>query len=269
MTMIRPFTLLLLVLLTSSPALAQRSRPPAPAAADPARARDDEARLLFDAGQLAMEQGRYADALDYFERAYALSGRANMLFNIGTVAERLRRDERALEAYDAFVAAVPDSPMRVQAEARASILRTTLASRAAEPAPSDASPAASDANAAPAGAAPVAHEADLGVESNGARRSLFIASGGTALAAIATGAWWFERGDAFGECVDGTDAETVCTNRDAIRRQRAGSIVATGALGAGAITLLVLALTRHGSDPEAEVASCVPERIGLSCQLRF
>ncbi len=84
--------------------------------------RDQEARQVFEAGRMALEDGRYEDALEYFERAYELSGRVALLFNIGTVAERLRRDRRALEAYQAYVEAEPGAPNRAEVDRRIAIL---------------------------------------------------------------------------------------------------------------------------------------------------
>lgn len=62
---------------------------PVAAQTSPAEA---EARSVFDAGQVAFTAGHYADALEYFKRAYALSRRPALLFNIGLCHDRLRED---------------------------------------------------------------------------------------------------------------------------------------------------------------------------------
>jgi tetratricopeptide (TPR) repeat protein len=79
---------------------------------------DREARNLFEAGQEAYATGSYERALEYFERAYALSPRARLLYNIATTADRMRADARALEAYRAFLAAEPETERRAEVEAR-------------------------------------------------------------------------------------------------------------------------------------------------------
>jgi tetratricopeptide (TPR) repeat protein len=91
---------------------------------------DEEARQIYLAGVAAYDAGRYEAALEYFSRAYALSGRPLLLFNIGSVTERLRRDEESLEAYEAYLAAVPDAPNRAFVESRIVFLREQLNERA-------------------------------------------------------------------------------------------------------------------------------------------
>lgn len=87
---------------------------------------DAQARELFLAGEEAYDQGRYEDARDAFTRAYALSGRPALLFNLGSVSERLRRDEEALRAYEAYLESLPDAPNRGYVESRISFLRAQI-----------------------------------------------------------------------------------------------------------------------------------------------
>lgn len=68
---------------------------------------DAEARGLFEAGRSAFTVGRFEEALSYFQKAYELSKRPELLYNTAAAAERLRRDDLALESYRGFVAAVP------------------------------------------------------------------------------------------------------------------------------------------------------------------
>lgn len=105
---------------------------------------DAEARTVYQAGVQAYESGRYDRALDYFRRAYELSHRPQLLYNIGQTADRLRRDQEALQAFEQFLAEVGDSPLRTQVETRVAFLRETLARTAAasqqavsEPTPAD------------------------------------------------------------------------------------------------------------------------------------
>lgn len=93
---------------------------------------DDEARAHFEAGRLAFVRGRYERALEAFRLAHELSGHAELLFNIGQAADRLRRDEVALEAFERFVAELPDHPQRAAVQARMEVLRAAIAQREAE-----------------------------------------------------------------------------------------------------------------------------------------
>jgi tetratricopeptide (TPR) repeat protein len=119
------------VLLSASWVEAQASSPPKTEDVD----RTEEAKALFAAGRAAFDAGRLPDALDYFERSYAISKRPGLLYNIGIVRDRLRDDERALEAYDAYLAAVPDADNRAEVETRANAIRAALAQRKQSAAP--------------------------------------------------------------------------------------------------------------------------------------
>lgn len=97
------------------------------AAAQEADAHDEEARALYQAGRVAFDDGRFADALGYFERAHELSGRPQLLFNIASAADRLRRNAVALEHFEGYLEAVPDAHNRRSVEARIALLRDALA----------------------------------------------------------------------------------------------------------------------------------------------
>ena len=108
-------------------------------AQDAEPSRDAEARSVFEAGTLAFEDARYADALGYFQRAYELSQRAVLLYNIGVAADRLRRDAVALEAFEQFLESVPDHPRRRDVLARVEVLREAVAQgESSEPPPAQA-----------------------------------------------------------------------------------------------------------------------------------
>jgi tetratricopeptide (TPR) repeat protein len=93
--------------------------------------RDEEARNLFQAGRVAFSDGRYDDAMGYFRRAYELSGRPELLYNVGTTADRLRRTDEAVEAFETFLAEVPESPNRREVESRIAILKQDIEEREA------------------------------------------------------------------------------------------------------------------------------------------
>ncbi len=84
---------------------------------------DNAARELFLAGRAAYEAGRYEEALTQFQRAHSLSGRNELLFNIGQSFDRLRRDADAIEAFERYLQTEPAQDERVAIEARLAILR--------------------------------------------------------------------------------------------------------------------------------------------------
>src|SRR5690606_23764287 len=100
---------------------------------------DEEARALYQAGRIAFDQGRFESALDYFQRSYELSGRPALLFNIGSAADRLRKDEVALDAFERYLEAVPDSPDRASVESRIEVHPAAIRAgeRAPEPEPQE------------------------------------------------------------------------------------------------------------------------------------
>lgn len=88
---------------------------------------DTQARDAFDAGRAALEQGRPEDALIDFRQAYRLSGRPELLYNIGLVEDRLRHDRAALEAFQGYLDAVPGAQNRASVEDRIRLLREEIA----------------------------------------------------------------------------------------------------------------------------------------------
>lgn len=88
---------------------------------------DEEARAVFQRGREAYARGEYEPALAAFRQAYELSGRAELQFNIGQAADRLRHDREARDAFEAYLAALPDAANRVEVEARLRVLREEIA----------------------------------------------------------------------------------------------------------------------------------------------
>ncbi|HZS39473.1 MAG TPA: hypothetical protein VFF06_21730 [Polyangia bacterium] len=96
------------------------------AAAWTARAEVDveSAKAHFAAGSHDFEAGRYADALGEFEKAYRLSDRAPLLYNIGLCHERLGHTAQAIDAFETYLRALPaDSLERPDVEMRLQHLR--------------------------------------------------------------------------------------------------------------------------------------------------
>ena len=130
---------LLTALLTTAPTSAQNETPEL-------SAEEREARARFDAGQIAYEAGRFDDALEDFRRAHELSGRAQLLYNIGLAADRLRQDETALDAYRRFVEALSGHPRAPWVRERISALEAVSAS---SPPPGEEPPEEGGARAGP------------------------------------------------------------------------------------------------------------------------
>ena len=96
---------------------------PAAVSAQPLDAtRDAEARTRFSTGREAFSRGDYATAVTEFERAYVLSRRPQLLYNVGTTYERLHRWDEARNALQRYLDAVPDAPDRAEVEGRIRII---------------------------------------------------------------------------------------------------------------------------------------------------
>lgn len=85
-----------------------------------------EARGLFDLGSEAYAQARYDRALKYFQEAYALSKRPGLLYNLGLTYSNLRRDREAIDAFERYLAEVPDADNREAVQNRLAILKKNV-----------------------------------------------------------------------------------------------------------------------------------------------
>lgn len=90
---------------------------------------DTQARAHYQTGERAYREGRFADAIEAFRQAHELSGRPELLFNIGQAADRLDDHAAAGEAFEAYLRERPDAPNRSYVEGRLSVLhrRTRVA----------------------------------------------------------------------------------------------------------------------------------------------
>lgn len=103
--------------------------------APPATGSDQLARTRFEQGREAYKDGRYRDAWAYFHEAYQLSGRPELLFNIGQTADRLGQVSEALKAFTMYLERLPEAANRRDVENRVRALRERADSSAAAPAP--------------------------------------------------------------------------------------------------------------------------------------
>lgn len=102
------------------------------AAQDVDQARMELARAEYNAGSAAYEEGRFEEALQHFREAHRLTDNPDILYNVATVADRLRQDGLALDAYRGYLDARPNAEDRTQVEARISVLTEQIAARERE-----------------------------------------------------------------------------------------------------------------------------------------
>lgn len=107
---------------------------PVAASAQPADpARDAEARTHFQAGRDAFSRGNFAGAATSFERAYALSRRPQLLYNIGRAYQEQLRWEDAHRSFQHYLDAIPDAPDRAEVEGRLRIIEVAMTHTAPTP----------------------------------------------------------------------------------------------------------------------------------------
>jgi tetratricopeptide (TPR) repeat protein len=86
---------------------------------------DAEARRLYTEARAAFEAGDFEGAVREFRRAYLLSPRPALLYNIGQAELRIGHDGLGLEAFEAFLRQAPaDDPRRSEVEERIRMLRS-------------------------------------------------------------------------------------------------------------------------------------------------
>lgn len=119
--------------------------------------RDEIARLHFQTGSAHFATGDYEQAAEEFRKAYALSPRPGLLYNLALSYERLAQLQPAIDAMEGYLAGSEALSVqeRRRLEARLARMRERLAAQLApaavaqEEAPADAGPAApTGANAA-------------------------------------------------------------------------------------------------------------------------
>jgi len=92
---------------------------------------DASGREYFERGRVAFESAEYESALVYFRHAYRLSGRGELQYNIGVAADRLQREEEALEAFRRYLADTKEPTRREEVNERIDALERSIAERKA------------------------------------------------------------------------------------------------------------------------------------------
>lgn len=104
----------------------------APAAGKTIKPSDDaRARALYKQSKSAYDEGRFQDAAALLEEAYALEPVPVFLFNLARAYEGVGAFEKAIDAYERYLAGEPGASDRKSVEARVVALKKTLADRAA------------------------------------------------------------------------------------------------------------------------------------------
>jgi tetratricopeptide (TPR) repeat protein len=111
--------LVVMVLTSGAPSSAQERRD------------DTAAREYFEKGRAAFEAADYEHALIYFRHAYRLSERPELQYNIGVAADRLQREDEALEAFEQYLQLTEQPRREAEVRERIDALRASIEEREA------------------------------------------------------------------------------------------------------------------------------------------
>lgn len=98
---------------------------------------DEEARVHFRLGTAYYESGRFAQAATEYQKAYDLSQRPGLLFNIFLAQRDAGEIAEAAKALRMFLELDPDAPDKEKLQARLATLEKMLASQSSEPEPAE------------------------------------------------------------------------------------------------------------------------------------
>jgi tetratricopeptide (TPR) repeat protein len=242
------------VLASATAAFAQSPEPDEVAEGEAAEAStDDEARRIFELGLRAFEDGRFADAARYYTRAWELSQRAVLMYNIGVALERDDRPEDAVRWFERYLA-TDETVRRAEVEERLQILRARIAEAEAEARARDRARAQpSDATTA----APAIAPDDAG----GPGALPWLVAGGGALIAAGGGVALLVAAGAAGTVEDAPQGTPWVDLRDDADQADTLSVVGGVMLGVGgalAVGGLLWALASGGGGAEAPAVAVGP-----------
>ncbi len=199
---------------------------------------------------------RYEQAIELFERAYAMQPQPELIYNIGRIYERSVQREQAVEQYERFLG-LPNTTADLRARAATSLeaLRTELAvlQRANQP-NSDDNNSGSNGSGEPNTAIPIAPPIEEGPSNTGAVIGWLLI--GTGAAALITGG--LIGGIALGAEGDAEEAQSLDafdTNAARANDLALGSDVlfaAGGAMAIAGIVILIVRASRGEEDVEEE-----------------
>jgi len=143
-------------------------------------------------------------------------------FNIGAAAERLRHDARAIEACEAYLAAMPDAPNAASVRSRLEILRRSAPAvvNAADTSVTT-TDAATDATNTDASAGDAhqssAHAADESASGGGPNMGLLVNGALSLAGAVGSAVYWADRASVRSDC--GGAQGVACLNADTLDRR--------------------------------------------------
>jgi hypothetical protein len=113
-----------------------------------------QARAHFAAGEAAYSAGHYQDALRHFKLGNELAPRPRFLVNIGQCYRKLHQPDKALEAFQTFLANAPDDQRHAEVQAEIEKLRAEIAAAAPSVPPASVPPASEPPVSEPPATAP-------------------------------------------------------------------------------------------------------------------
>lgn len=86
----------------------------------------ERAAAAYREGSAAFKAGRFAKALESFEKAYKLDPSPILLYNLARAYEEMGNAEKAIENFELYLARVPDAPDRAEVETRIRVTRKMM-----------------------------------------------------------------------------------------------------------------------------------------------
>jgi len=242
-------------------AAAQPVAPPPAVSPDADRA----AREHFTRGREAFSQGDFATAAREFSQAYELSGRPQLLYNIGTTYERLHNWEEANLALTRYLERVPDAPDRAEVQARLNVIQVELQHLAEARQP--AAPGGTNTNTRV-----VVIERQVEEPPRYFRTAFFVGAGLTAITGAVTLAVGLLADKRYNDLASACGQTAVgCADDDiadmSLRQSLVnGGIVTTGVLAAATVTFFLLDQFRPARPPVGPLPASAPPtaRLGFA-----
>lgn len=220
---------------------------------------DERARLHFESGRSYFDEGAYERALQEFERAYQLSPRTAMLFNLGTTYERLGRLTDAADAFERYLNETPDFPNRDTLTRRIENLRRRAAQQRAQESSggtetTQTTQTTTTSSSTTTNAPPSSGGGGGDGLVIGGVAALSLAGVGLVMTGVFGGLTLGEQSTV----EDGCGANTSCTEDEISDLRTFATVtdvswIVAAAAGATGVVLLVLGLTAGGDDSQASI----------------
>ncbi|MEM9067869.1 MAG: tetratricopeptide repeat protein [Myxococcota bacterium] len=198
----------------------------------------DRGRLHFQAGASYYEAGDYEDALREFQRAYELSQRDELFYNLSLCHQQLGNLEQASSFLRQYLESVSDIPNRANLERRLENFQERMQAPDDDPGPIVAPPEEEEEDDPEVGGANV--PAIVGFSIAGAGALMLGVSGGLALA---------KRGE-----LDDEECRPNCPSSDvdSLRRRAIFADIGLGLAAAGAVVGVIFLIVGGGDDDSDE-----------------